>query len=112
MNLTKFSLTLLIGLLLNACSNSKNKIFWVSGMKTECSGGAGKMQCLIVHKGKNLDEAIWENFYSPIEGFEFEEGFMKKLEIREERRKLRQYLDLFQRKVEDAKKVAEKKDTQ
>lgn len=85
MNLTKFSLTLLIGLLLNACSTSKNKIFWVSGIKTECSGGAGKMLCLKVHKGKNLDNASWENFYSPIEGFEFEEGFMKKLEIREEK---------------------------
>lgn len=85
MNLLKLSLLLLNILLLNACSTTKNKIFWVSGMKTECSGGAGKMQCLIVHKGKNLDEAIWENFYSPIEGFEFEEGYMKKLEIREEK---------------------------
>lgn len=32
--------------------------------------------------------------------------------IREERRKLREYLDLFQHKVEDARKATEKKDTQ
>lgn len=32
--------------------------------------------------------------------------------IREERKKLREYLDLFQRKVEEGKRVVEKKDTQ
>lgn len=85
MNQTKLSLILFLGFLLNSCSTNKNKIFWVSGIKTECSGGAGKMQCLNVHKGKNLDNAAWGNFYAQIEGFEFEEGVMKKLEIREEK---------------------------
>ncbi len=83
MNQTKLISFLFFGLLLNSCSTNKNKIMWVSGIKTECSAGAGKMQCLYVYKGETLDDANWENFYAKIEGFEFEEGFMKKLEIKE-----------------------------
>lgn len=71
--------------LIQSCSSSKNNIFWVSGMKSECSAGAGKMQCLNVYKGENLDNAQWENFYAPIEGFQFEEGYLKKLEVKTEK---------------------------
>ncbi len=76
---------LFLGILLNSCSINNNKIFWVSGIKTECSYGLAKMQCLNVHKGATLDKENWEIFYDEIEGFEFEEGFMKKLEVREEK---------------------------
>lgn len=85
MKYTKLFSILCFGLLLNSCSTNKNKILWVSGIKTECSAGAGKMECLNVHKGENLENVTWENFYAKIEGFEFEEGMMKKLEIREEK---------------------------
>lgn len=54
-------------------------------MKTECSSGAGKMQCLYVHKGESLDHPKWETFYAPIEGFQFEEGYLKKLKIKSEK---------------------------
>ncbi|PHI20763.1 hypothetical protein CEQ90_06850 [Lewinellaceae bacterium SD302] len=62
-------------------STNNNQIWWVSGFKTQCSGGAGKMECLKVHKGSDLNDPEWEYFYSSIEGFEYEEGFLKKIEL-------------------------------
>lgn len=69
--------------MLQSCSTPKNAIYWVSGVKTECSAGAGKMQCLNVFKGEDLANATWQNFYSPIEGFSFEEGYFQKIEVKE-----------------------------
>lgn len=77
--------TILVSVLLMKSCETKNKIFWVGGTKTECSSGVGKMQCLTIHRGENLDDATWENFYSNIEGFEFEEGMFKKIEVKEEK---------------------------
>lgn len=62
-------------------STNNNQIWWVSGFKTQCSGGAGQMECLKVHKGSDLNDPEWELFYSNIEGFEYEEGFLKKIEL-------------------------------
>ncbi len=70
---------------LTACSTPKNsattqeEVYWVSGEKAPCSAGAGKQQCLQVYKGEDLKNANWEYFYAPIEGFEFEEGYLKKI---------------------------------
>lgn len=63
---------------------SQRQILWVSGVKSECSAGAGKMNCLNVARSENLNEANWENFYSNIDGFNFEEGYLKKIEVRVE----------------------------
>jgi len=73
-------------LLVFACTSTKksNSIYWVSGIKTECSAGAGKMQCLNVHKDENLENPNWEYFYSNIEGFEFETGYLQKIEVKVE----------------------------
>jgi len=60
---------------------------WVSGIKTECPAGAGKMKCLNVHRGEDLDNAGWENFYAAIENFEFEEGYLKKIKVKEQKKK-------------------------
>ncbi len=83
-------LLLSIPFIMNACSGSKKSTtktstFWVSGIKSECTAGAGKMLCLNVYRGDNLDEAEWENFYAPIEGFEFEEGLYQKIEVSEKK---------------------------
>ena len=64
-----------------AASNT-NEIWWISGIKTECSGVAEKMNWLNIHKGENTNDPNWENLYSSIEGFEFEEGFLKKIEVK------------------------------
>lgn len=71
-------------ILMQACSSSDNQIIWVGGIKTECSSGAGKMLCLNVAKGESLADQNWETFYNPIKGFEFEEGWMKQIEVKEE----------------------------
>lgn len=72
-------------IILHSCSTTRNRIFWVSGVKTECSSGGGKMQCLNVHKGKHINDPNWETFYAPIRGFEFDEGYLQKIEVKESR---------------------------
>jgi len=74
-------------IILQSCSISKNKTFWVSGIKTECTAGAAKMLCLNIYRGEDINNPKWENFYVNIEGFEFEEGFLKKIEVKEEQLK-------------------------
>ncbi|CAM4103108.1 META domain-containing protein [Flavobacterium antarcticum] len=86
MNLKTIGILVTI-VLLQACGTKKNthtanKIFWVSGYKTECDAGAGKGECLLVTTDSDLAEAKWENFYATIEGFSFEEGFMQKIEVK------------------------------
>lgn len=66
---------------LEACASPSAHIYWVSGSKAECSAGAGKMQCLRVSPNADLRQAKWQYFYAPIEGFVFEEGFLKKIEV-------------------------------
>ncbi|XOV94131.1 MAG: META domain-containing protein [Bacteroidota bacterium] len=68
-----------------SCSTIKDNIFWISGFKTECSG-VGKMNCLRVYKGADLSNPEWQHFYGGIEGFEFEEGYLKKIRAKEEQR--------------------------
>jgi heat shock protein HslJ len=66
-------------------SSNDNQIWWISGVKTECSGVAEKMKCLNIYKGKDINNPTWENFYPNIEGFEFEEGYLKKIEVKTEK---------------------------
>lgn len=71
-------------LMLSSCTTtSKTNIFWTSGFKTEALDGSDKTLALNIYKGENLDKAKWENFYAPIKGFEFEEGYMQKIEVKE-----------------------------
>lgn len=57
---------------------------WVDGNKQPCSAGAGKMQCLQVHRGDTLDaDSKWQNFYAPIAGFEFVPNVQKKILVRQ-----------------------------
>ncbi|MDE0535482.1 META domain-containing protein [Tenacibaculum sp. L6] len=83
-------LPIIVSLVLQSCGSLKNtgsteEVFWVSSIKTECSAGAGKMNCLNVYKGNNIAEATWELFYAPIEGFTFEEGTLQKIKVKVER---------------------------
>lgn len=73
---------------LQSCSTnkpqaSKNTIYWIGSYKTDCYG-VGKMKCLSVQKSEQIDDSKWQLFYSPIEGFDFEEGYLKKIEVKEE----------------------------
>lgn len=71
-------------IIMQSCSTPKNDIMWVGGIKTECDSGAGKAECLNVFKGEDLKDEKWENMHASIEGFEFEEGVMKKIEVQKE----------------------------
>lgn len=77
-------------MIFQSCNTTKNvpntttSVFWVSGEKTECTGVV-KMQCLQVYRGENLNNASWKNFYSSIEGFKFEVGYLQKIEVKEEK---------------------------
>lgn len=85
MKLKITTIVLLTMVLAQSCTNSKSSILWVSGLKTPCSSGAGKMECLNVYKGEDINNPQWENFYAQINGFEFEEGVMKKIKVKEVR---------------------------
>lgn len=73
-----FSLLILI-----SCSekDTNKAVIWVSGFKATCDAGAGKSNCLLINRSDHLKEDTWEFFYEDIEGFEFQEGTLKKIEI-------------------------------
>lgn len=73
----------IIATLFTSCNSIKTTTYWVNSVKTDCSAGAGKMQCLQVYKGVDVDKATWSSFYAPIEGFEFEFGYFQKIEVTE-----------------------------
>lgn len=87
MELIKISILLISLVIFQSCQTNKSTIFWVSGLKTDCTDGAGQMKCLIVHRGEGINKPKWENFYTTIKGFEFEEGFLKKIKVKEEKLK-------------------------
>ncbi|WP_282013761.1 DUF4377 domain-containing protein [Marinifilum flexuosum] len=78
----------LIGIVffLSSCNIQKatsEYTYWVNSRKVNCEGVA-PTKCLLVQKGESLDDAKWENFYSEIEGFKFEDGYLYKLLVKEE----------------------------
>ncbi len=73
----------IIATLFTSCNSIKTTTYWVNSIKVNCSSGAGKMQCLQVYKGVDVDKATWSTFYAPIEGFEFEFGSFQKIEVTE-----------------------------
>ena len=84
----KFVIPVLISLLLltKACSSQPGPdeyIYWVNSTKVPCVGVA-PTNCLQVFKGEILDPTEWEFFQAPIDGFEFEPGYLYKLLLREE----------------------------
>ncbi|MCB9202953.1 MAG: DUF4377 domain-containing protein [Flavobacteriales bacterium] len=86
MKLPNFSLIVIsiVMLTLQSCSSSKNNVYWINSFKSDCVG-VGPMKCLNVYKGEDLENAKWQNFYSKIEGFNFEEGMLTKIKVKEEK---------------------------
>jgi len=81
--------TFLYGLILifAACSGSNHEsIYWVNSYRVDCVG-VGPMKCMLIKKGADLNEGEWLNFYSRIEGFDYEPGFIYKLKVKEEQLK-------------------------
>ena len=94
MKISNLIILLVAGVLMQSCTGAKGgaadsasdtQIYWVSGIKVECDAGAGKMQCLQVYTGADLENAEWEYLYASIDGFNFEEGYLKKIEVKKEK---------------------------
>ena len=85
----KTILILTFAILTASCSTqklttSKPQIYWVNSLKVSCTGVA-PMKCLQVQKNKTIKKGKWQNFYSNIEGFKFETGYIYKLSVTEEK---------------------------
>ena len=61
----------------------KECVYWVNSLKAECDGVA-PVQCLQIQKGEDLQSDGWELFYAPISGFEYEQGYIFKIVVKEE----------------------------
>lgn len=78
---------LIFMVVLNISCNSKEpeqtRTFWVNSLKVECNTGTGKTHCLQVYEGDSLNNAQWTFLYAPIEGFNFQPGYLQKIKIKE-----------------------------
>ncbi|MEZ4884286.1 MAG: DUF4377 domain-containing protein [Chitinophagales bacterium] len=66
----------------NTTSKEGEYIYWVNSRRVDCVG-EGPQKCLQVQKGEIMADANWEFFYSRIEGFNYEEGNIYKLIVKE-----------------------------
>ena len=85
----KFITTLALAVLvMNTCGEAKDDpkavTYFVNSAKVPCEG-VGKMQCLQIQKGEMMSEGNWSNFYGNIEGFDYQQGFIYKISVTEEK---------------------------
>jgi len=64
---------------------SNEHIYWINSLKVECTG-VGKMMCMQVQKSDEFTDDNWQLFYDEIKGFDFEEGYIYKLIVKETER--------------------------
>ena len=80
-------IALLILLICASCASSANiePELTVTLMRinsyTETCQGLIEQQCLLVQEGSAIDSDNWSYFYSEIEGFDYETGFLYDLEV-------------------------------
>ena len=83
----KNSIIVFVLFLVFSCSseeaNKIENIYWVNSTKVDCVG-VGPMTCLQIQKNESIIQDKWELFYSSIEGFKYEPGFIYKLNVKEE----------------------------
>jgi len=74
---------LILAIILSSCAATKEQNYWVNSSKTDCVG-VTPMKCLQVQKSETLNPNNWESFSSPIEGFDYQEGFYYQIKVKEE----------------------------
>lgn len=89
-----YSLVLLLAVLFMACFGAGNTaksflkegevIYWINTEQKDCQG-VGRMKCLEIQKGEERKPDGWSLFYSSIEGFQYEPGYIYKLIVKEEK---------------------------
>jgi heat shock protein HslJ len=58
----------------------EEKVLWINSAKLPCSG-VGPMSCLQTQEGDEIQEGKWQNFYSNIEGFDFQPGNIYQIKV-------------------------------
>ena len=83
----KIASILLLTIVFLSCASRKENnfenIYWVNSAKVDCVGVA-PMACLEIQRGETIIQNNWELFYSVIEGFDYQPGFIYKLNIKQE----------------------------
>lgn len=88
---TSLLLTICLTLGLLSCTSTSNDkvsleegeyIYWVNSETKPCVG-VSEMTCLQVQKSETPEEGKWLHFYSGIEGFDYEPGYIYKLIVKE-----------------------------
>lgn len=98
---------------LQSCKTASSNTLWVSGVKTDCETAAGMTKCLNVQRGEELDAQPWQTLTSNIDGFQFEEGFAKKITIKSEKMDAKDVpadaLSMKYTQVKELRKIADDK---
>ncbi len=79
-------MVILAGLLWTSCGTTQKAnetTMWINSQRVDCTG-VGRMKCMQIQEGEKLETGKWKSFYSQIEGFDFEEGYLYKLKIKKE----------------------------
>ena len=86
---TNVALCLLLPVLLFTCGPAPGdtldgtvSTYWVNSSKVPCTG-VGPQTCLQIKRGADLAAGDWEYFYSNIEDFDYEPGYLYRLSVRE-----------------------------
>lgn len=58
----------------------EEKVLWINSAKLPCSG-VGPMSCLQIQEGDEIQEGKWQNFYSNIEGFDYQPGNIYQIKV-------------------------------
>ncbi len=74
---------LLIILIAVSCNKPKEEIFWVSGFKNE----KNNISTLLIQKSDTLKNENFISLNKNIDGFNFEEGYLKKIKVKERENK-------------------------
>ncbi len=93
MKLNKIFLLLSLISVLPACMTTNKTTYWVDSSKIDCTMATGQKDCYRVYEGEDLNEAEWQNFENPIEGFEFEPGYFKKIQVKVKSEKKKEDLE-------------------
>ncbi|HLT33301.1 MAG TPA: DUF4377 domain-containing protein [Aquaticitalea sp.] len=74
---SKFSILVLYFGVLLSCTSDNEKTIFVADTMVKCTG-VTPQECLQI---KEKEENNWSNYYSSIEGFDYEEGYTYKLKV-------------------------------
>jgi len=69
-----------------ACSAENKKqeqhVYWINSTKVSCIGLA-PTRCMQIQRSENLNPSSWESFHGTIHGFEYQEGYIYKIIVKE-----------------------------